>query len=503
VAAVLVALVSASGPAPQLINFQGRLTDAAGKPLQGDSVDLIFNFYGSESGSTVLLTVLEEGVALDNGQYSVLIGGGTITAGVESDLASVFQNHGEVWMGITVNGDEEMAPRSRITSVPYALAVETKWLTSFLNADDFDADGFPKACPCDGSTAATDCDDGNADVHPGAAELCDGIDNQCPGDAGFGEVDEGCGSGPSTGCGTWDAGCAPGASALDADTVYTHGQINLLAADDTGHVYTYWDNGLGKEIWKIDQDGVKTVFSTEVQLDTVSGDMHSLYADCDNVLWAIKGNNIISFDEAGDPTVFFADGASLGFNAPVHLAADTVGNFYVSNSMGSDPKVFKIDPEGNGSIAVPAPADPTGFGAAHRDENREITYKGNGFFTWDGSTHKLYRSDLETELINAWDALYPIPGNAIQIEAKLWSQDWEFDCDFQVYGEGRISYIYDPGGGYTGFQDYFLFRTGRTGDVEILNLNDNHNFMVWRSGNLYVMRYDGTLYTNVIYRYKF
>ena len=39
-----------------------------------------------------------------------------------------------------------------------------------------------------------DCNDGNADVYPGAPELCDGIDNQCPGDPGHGEVDEGCGA---------------------------------------------------------------------------------------------------------------------------------------------------------------------------------------------------------------------------------------------------------------------------------------------------------------------
>ena len=37
-----------------------------------------------------------------------------------------------------------------------------------------------------------DCDDGNADIYPGAPELCDVLDNQCPGDAGYGLTDEGC-----------------------------------------------------------------------------------------------------------------------------------------------------------------------------------------------------------------------------------------------------------------------------------------------------------------------
>jgi hypothetical protein len=41
-----------------------------------------------------------------------------------------------------------------------------------------------------------DCDDGNALTSPGAPEANDGIDNQCPGDMGFGLIDE---IGPSLG----------------------------------------------------------------------------------------------------------------------------------------------------------------------------------------------------------------------------------------------------------------------------------------------------------------
>jgi DMSO reductase family type II enzyme heme b subunit len=42
----------------------------------------------------------------------------------------------------------------------------------------------------DGVTDCDDCDDTNADIYPGAPEVNDGLDNQCPGDHGFGVIDE-------------------------------------------------------------------------------------------------------------------------------------------------------------------------------------------------------------------------------------------------------------------------------------------------------------------------
>lgn len=41
----------------------------------------------------------------------------------------------------------------------------------------------------------TDCNDSDAGVYPSAPELCDGKDNQCPGDAGHGTIDEACATG--------------------------------------------------------------------------------------------------------------------------------------------------------------------------------------------------------------------------------------------------------------------------------------------------------------------
>lgn len=42
------------------------------------------------------------------------------------------------------------------------------------NCTDNDGDGYGKNCP-----AGSDCNDGNRDIHMGAKELCDGLDNDC------------------------------------------------------------------------------------------------------------------------------------------------------------------------------------------------------------------------------------------------------------------------------------------------------------------------------------
>src|SRR4249920_2178477 len=41
----------------------------------------------------------------------------------------------------------------------------------------------------DGIAAPDDCDDGDSAVHPGAAEVCDGVDNDCDGGVDIDAVD--------------------------------------------------------------------------------------------------------------------------------------------------------------------------------------------------------------------------------------------------------------------------------------------------------------------------
>jgi len=57
--------------------------------------------------------------------------------------------------------------------------------------NDADGDGYgdPASVLC--THQELDCDDNHATVYPGAPELCDRLDNQCAGNAGYGSIDEG------------------------------------------------------------------------------------------------------------------------------------------------------------------------------------------------------------------------------------------------------------------------------------------------------------------------
>ena len=59
---------------------------------------------------------------------------------------------------------------------------------------DDDGDGWVECKPWDGPlgpvVGGDDCDDTDPSIHPGAVEVNDGADNQCPGFDGYGLVDE-------------------------------------------------------------------------------------------------------------------------------------------------------------------------------------------------------------------------------------------------------------------------------------------------------------------------
>jgi hypothetical protein len=99
---------------PRLMNYQGVLTDSHGAPVSG-SHKLTFRIYTSEeTGAAALWEESYESVEIREGVFSVILGSVT-------PMKDGLFDCGELWLGVSVDGDLEMAPRTRITPVPWAL----------------------------------------------------------------------------------------------------------------------------------------------------------------------------------------------------------------------------------------------------------------------------------------------------------------------------------------------------------------------------------------------
>jgi hypothetical protein len=112
-AAACLALASgALAAGPQLINYQGTLTNDQGQPLDG-TYSLTFKVYAAASGGTALWTQTSASVAVADGLFSVLLGSTAFPAGLFTGA--------DRWLGVTVGAAAELTPRARFTSVPWAL----------------------------------------------------------------------------------------------------------------------------------------------------------------------------------------------------------------------------------------------------------------------------------------------------------------------------------------------------------------------------------------------
>ncbi len=112
---VLAALVpTASAEIPELINYQGIVTDAEGNPLNEIHV-LLFSIYAdSSSGADDIWVERHTSVVIEDGLFNVILGS---IVGFPDTL----WKGDERWLGIAVDMNPEMYPRQRITSVPWAL----------------------------------------------------------------------------------------------------------------------------------------------------------------------------------------------------------------------------------------------------------------------------------------------------------------------------------------------------------------------------------------------
>ena len=104
--------VTIAADVPQLINVQGKLTDAVGDPVADGPYSVLFSIYNVATGGSDLWQETRT-VTVSDGLFSISLGESTTIP------PSLFDNT-DLWLGIKVETDLEMTPRQRLTTSPYA-----------------------------------------------------------------------------------------------------------------------------------------------------------------------------------------------------------------------------------------------------------------------------------------------------------------------------------------------------------------------------------------------
>lgn len=96
---------------PQLLNYQGKLTDTAGRPVPNGLYAVTFNMYPQDTGGTAFWTEVQN-VQTRSGLFNVQLGAVTPMTYVPWD--------GNCWLEMQVHPDPAMTPRVRIVSAGYS-----------------------------------------------------------------------------------------------------------------------------------------------------------------------------------------------------------------------------------------------------------------------------------------------------------------------------------------------------------------------------------------------
>lgn len=99
------------------INFQGKLVNPNGTNVADGNYSIVFSLYNVASGGTAVWAETQS-VSVTNGIFQVNLGSVTPLPG------SVDFNTDNIYLGIKVGSDPEMAPRIRFTAVPQAFNAE-------------------------------------------------------------------------------------------------------------------------------------------------------------------------------------------------------------------------------------------------------------------------------------------------------------------------------------------------------------------------------------------
>jgi len=102
---------SAAAEVPSTLSYQGVLTDALGSAVHDGSYTIEFRIYDIASGGTALWTETRS-VDVHKGVFNVILG-------EVNPVALAFD--GQYWLGISVAGETELTPRTKLASSAYSL----------------------------------------------------------------------------------------------------------------------------------------------------------------------------------------------------------------------------------------------------------------------------------------------------------------------------------------------------------------------------------------------
>lgn len=109
---------------PESFNYQGVLRDGSGDYLAAGTYNVTFRLYATPTGNpATALWGREYAVLLDtNGLFNVELTDAVGTPIIlDTNLPAVITEHEALYLGLTVQGSTEIAPRQQLLSVPFAI----------------------------------------------------------------------------------------------------------------------------------------------------------------------------------------------------------------------------------------------------------------------------------------------------------------------------------------------------------------------------------------------
>ena len=206
---------------PGQFTHQGRLLDADGLPLEGETM-LTFRVTSAEAdGDTLWEETLP--VSLSSGFYSAVLG--TDEDGNPLDLEIFSQ--APIWLELQLDGEEAMSPRSPIHAVPYAtMATIAEELSGGpVDASEIAVGGAPVVSEA-GEWVGPAPTISWGDIADMPEDFADGVDDDTDTDS-FAALGTSCLDGDipvwDAILGTWDCG---------VDAVLTAGEVDAIVADN-------------------------------------------------------------------------------------------------------------------------------------------------------------------------------------------------------------------------------------------------------------------------------